>query len=77
MNEASEDLISLSPAAAAAYSLLKSGKSLTAIYSEHCRLISELEKKTAENQQIERYVTELIEVCPSQIIVLLDVDFLI
>jgi arginine deiminase len=62
VSEPNEELQQLSPAAAAACSFLKSGKSLTAIYSEHLRLVSELERKNAEFKQIEHYVTELIQV---------------
>ncbi|KAL3100891.1 hypothetical protein niasHT_029312 [Heterodera trifolii] len=61
LNRADEDLIQLSPAAAVASSLLKSGMSLTSIYAEHCRVVAELDKKNDEFKQLERYVTELIE----------------
>lgn len=57
-----DEISSLSPAAAAASNLLKSGLSLSSIYAEHCRVVSELQKKTEENERIERYVNELIEV---------------
>ncbi|KAI1723190.1 nucleoprotein TPR [Ditylenchus destructor] len=56
-----DEIAALSPAAAAASNLLKSGVSLTSIYAEHCRVVAELEKKKDENVQIERYVQELIE----------------
>jgi len=62
VNRADEDYIRLSPAAAAASSLMKSGLSLTGIYSEHCRVVSELEKRNTEFAQLERHVTELIQV---------------
>uniref|UniRef100_A0A914I796 HAMP domain-containing protein n=1 Tax=Globodera rostochiensis TaxID=31243 RepID=A0A914I796_GLORO len=61
LNRADEELIQLSPAAAVASSLLKSGMSLTSIYAEHCRVVGELEKRNDEFKQLERYVTELIE----------------
>lgn len=62
VNRPDEELVRLSPAAAAASSLLKSGMSLTAIYAEHCRVVSELDKKNTEFKQLEKYVTELIQV---------------
>ena len=62
MNRPDEEMVRLSPAAAVASSLLKSGMSLTAIYAEHCRVVSELEKKNDEFNQMEKYVTELIQV---------------
>lgn len=62
MQNSEEDIAALSPAAAAAASLIKSGISLTAIYTEHCRVISELQKKEEENRRIEKYVQELVEV---------------
>lgn len=61
LNRPDEDIARISPAAAAASSLLKSGMSLTGIYAEHCRVVSELEKKNAEFSNLERYVTELIQ----------------
>jgi len=36
--------------------------SLTGIYAEHCRVVSELEKKNTEFSSLEKYVTELIQV---------------
>nr|CAD2135700.1 unnamed protein product [Meloidogyne enterolobii] len=61
LNRPDEDIARISPAAAAASSLLKSGMSLTGIYAEHCRVVSELEKKNAEFSSLEKYVTELIQ----------------
>lgn len=52
----------LSPAAAAASSLIRSGVSLTSIYREHCRVVAELEEAKAENKRIENYFHELVEV---------------
>lgn len=52
----------LSPAAAAASSLIRSGVSLTSIYREHCRVVAELEEVKAENRRIENYFHELVEV---------------
>lgn len=63
VNRTDEDLIQLSPAAATASSLLKSGMSLTAIYSEHLRVVNELKKKNDEFNQMEKNVVELINVC--------------
>lgn len=60
LNRTDEDLIQLSPAAATASSLLKSGMSLTAIYSEHLRVVNELKKKNDEFNQMEKNVVELI-----------------
>uniref|UniRef100_A0A915N3Q8 Uncharacterized protein n=1 Tax=Meloidogyne javanica TaxID=6303 RepID=A0A915N3Q8_MELJA len=61
LNRPDEDIARISPAAAAASSLLKSGMSLTGIYAEHCRVVSELEKKNTEFSSLEKYVTELIQ----------------
>lgn len=52
----------LSPAAAAASSLIRSGVSLTGIYREHCRVVAELEEAKDENKRIETYFRELVEV---------------
>lgn len=52
----------LSPAAAAASSLIRGGVSLTSIYREHCRVVAELEEAKAENKRIENYFHELVEV---------------
>jgi hypothetical protein len=62
VNRPDEELYRLSPAAAAASSLLKSGMSLTSIYAEHCKVVGEYEKKCAEYNQLERQVNELIQV---------------
>lgn len=62
VHRSDEEIAALSPAAAAASKLIRSGVSLTSIYAEHCRVVAELEKKSAQNELIERYVSELIEV---------------
>ncbi|VDK40100.1 unnamed protein product, partial [Gongylonema pulchrum] len=56
-----DEVMELSPAAAAASSLIRSGVSLTAIYREHCRVVAELEEAKAENKRIETYFRELVE----------------
>lgn len=52
----------MSPTAAAASLLIKSGVSLTGIYKEHCRVIAELEEAKLENKRIEGYLRELVDV---------------
>ncbi|VDK82623.1 unnamed protein product [Litomosoides sigmodontis] len=56
-----DEVMELSPAAAAASSLIRSGVSLTSIYREHCRVVTELEEVKAENRRIENYFHELVE----------------
>ncbi|KAL3995620.1 hypothetical protein ACH3XW_26595 [Acanthocheilonema viteae] len=56
-----DEIMELSPAAAAASSLIRSGVSLTSIYREHCRVVAELEEAKAENKRIENYFHELVE----------------
>ncbi|EJW86401.1 viral A-type inclusion protein repeat containing protein, partial [Wuchereria bancrofti] len=56
-----EEIMELSPAAAAASSLIRGGVSLTSIYREHCRVVAELEEAKAENKRIENYFHELVE----------------
>ncbi|EJD73977.1 viral A-type inclusion protein repeat containing protein [Loa loa] len=56
-----DEIMELSPAAAAASSLIRSGVSLTSIYREHCRVVAELEEAKAENKRIEKYFHELVE----------------
>ncbi|VDO15043.1 unnamed protein product [Brugia timori] len=57
-----DEIMELSPAAAAASSLIRGGVSLTSIYREHCRVVAELEEAKAENKRIENYFHELVEV---------------
>ncbi|VDN84600.1 unnamed protein product [Brugia pahangi] len=56
-----DEIMELSPAAAAASSLIRRGVSLTSIYREHCRVVAELEEAKAENKRIENYFHELVE----------------
>uniref|UniRef100_A0A915Q1E2 Nucleoprotein TPR/MLP1 domain-containing protein n=1 Tax=Setaria digitata TaxID=48799 RepID=A0A915Q1E2_9BILA len=56
-----DEVMELSPAAAAASSMIRSGVSLTGIYREHCRVVAELEEAKAENKRIENYFHELVE----------------
>ncbi|MCP9263943.1 Viral A-type inclusion protein repeat containing protein [Dirofilaria immitis] len=56
-----DEIMELSPAAAAASSLIRGGVSLTGIYREHCRVVAELEEAKAENKRIENYFHELVE----------------
>jgi hypothetical protein len=57
-----EEIADLSPAAAAASALIKSGVSLTGIYREHCKVVDELEMKKLEYNQMHAYFEELVQV---------------
>ncbi|VDK43065.1 unnamed protein product [Anisakis simplex] len=58
---ADDEIAALSPSAAAACSLIRSGVSLTAIYREHCRVVAELEEVKDENAKLEANFRELVE----------------
>lgn len=60
-----EEVAALSPAAAAASKLIKSGTTLTQIYREHLKLIEELDQQKLENKRIEGYFRELVQVSHS------------
>lgn len=57
-----EEVATLSPAAAAASRLIKSGQSLTNIYRDHCKVVEELELQRIENKRLEQYFQELVRV---------------
>lgn len=63
MSLADDEIAALSPSAAAACSLIRSGVSLTGIYREHCRVVAELEEAKNENMRLEAHFRELVEVC--------------
>lgn len=54
------DIQQMSPAAAVASRLLKSGMSLTQIYSEYVNLSEELQNEKQENQRLKTYVNEIV-----------------
>jgi nucleoprotein TPR len=54
------DIEQLSPAAAVASRLLKSGMSLTQIYSEYVNLSESLESERAESARLRAYIAELV-----------------
>jgi nucleoprotein TPR len=54
------DIEQLSPAAAVASRLLKSGMSLTQIYSEHVNLSETLQQEKKENERLKSYIEELV-----------------
>ncbi len=54
------DIEQLSPAAAVASRLLKSGMSLTQIYSEHVNLSETLQQEKKENERLKSYIDELV-----------------
>ncbi|KHN79265.1 Nucleoprotein TPR [Toxocara canis] len=56
-----DEISALSPSAAAACSLIRSGVSLTGIYREHCRVVAELEETKNENMRLEEHFRELVE----------------
>uniref|UniRef100_A0A0M3ILC4 Nucleoprotein TPR n=1 Tax=Ascaris lumbricoides TaxID=6252 RepID=A0A0M3ILC4_ASCLU len=58
---ADDEIAALSPSAAAACSLIRSGVSLTGIYREHCRVVAELEEAKNENMRLEAHFRELVE----------------
>ena len=55
------DIEQLSPAAAVASRLLKSGMSLTQIYSEYVNLTENLQSEKSENERLKSYISELIK----------------
>uniref|UniRef100_A0A914X8C9 Nucleoprotein TPR n=1 Tax=Plectus sambesii TaxID=2011161 RepID=A0A914X8C9_9BILA len=55
-----EEVAALSPAAASASRLIKSGLSLTGIYRDHCKVVEELEQQRLENKRLEQYFQELV-----------------
>ena len=57
-----EEVATLSPAAASASRLIKSGLSLTGIYRDHCKVVEELEQQRLENKRLEQYFQELVGV---------------
>uniref|UniRef100_A0A0N5AU60 TMF_TATA_bd domain-containing protein n=1 Tax=Syphacia muris TaxID=451379 RepID=A0A0N5AU60_9BILA len=59
-NFSEEEIAELSPSAAAASMLIKKGVSLTAIYKEHSRIVSELEDAKVENRRLEEYIKEFV-----------------
>ncbi|RNA44217.1 nucleo TPR isoform X1 [Brachionus plicatilis] len=54
------DIEQLSPAAAVASKLLKSGMTLTQIYSEYVNLTETLQNEKKENERLKSYITEVI-----------------
>uniref|UniRef100_A0A915K217 Uncharacterized protein n=1 Tax=Romanomermis culicivorax TaxID=13658 RepID=A0A915K217_ROMCU len=56
-----EEIAALSPGAAAAGRLIKSGQSLTQIYREHLKLVEELDQQKLENKRLEQYFRELVQ----------------
>ncbi|XP_064382187.1 nucleoprotein TPR-like isoform X2 [Halichondria panicea] len=56
-----QEVLSLSPAAAKASALLKSGKSLTQIYSEHIQVCEELEQARQENLRLNNYIDQIVQ----------------
>lgn len=56
-----EMITSLSPAAAAACSLLKNSRSLTEIYSKHQNLNTELIIAREENEKLNNYIQEILQ----------------
>ncbi|VDN03913.1 unnamed protein product [Thelazia callipaeda] len=56
-----DEIMELSPAAAAASSLIRNSVSLTGIYREHCRVVAELEEAKVEKKQIESYFRQVVE----------------
>ncbi|CAF0709464.1 unnamed protein product [Brachionus calyciflorus] len=54
------DIEQLSPAAAVASKLLKSGMTLTQIYSEYVNLTETLQNEKIENERLKSYISELI-----------------
>ncbi len=54
------DIEELSPAAAVASRLLKSGMTLTQIYSEYVNLTEQLQTEKKENERLKTYITEII-----------------
>lgn len=57
-----EEITALSPGAAAASRLIKSGYTLTQIYREHLKAVEELEQQKLENRRLEEYFRELVHV---------------
>ena len=57
-----EGIAQLSPSAAAASKLLKSGMTLTQIYSEYVKLHSDNEKKNDEIKHLKRYMDDILKV---------------
>ncbi|XP_022089783.1 nucleoprotein TPR-like isoform X2 [Acanthaster planci] len=60
MKMSDEELNSLSPTAAAASSFLKSGLTLTQMYSEYVKCSDELEVEKAENQRLNSYLDQIL-----------------
>ncbi|XP_038056577.1 nucleoprotein TPR-like [Patiria miniata] len=60
MKMSDEELNSLSPTAAAASSFLKSGLTLTQMYSEYVKSSDELEVEKAENQRLNSYLDQIL-----------------
>lgn len=59
-----EDAIeAMSPSAAAASRLLKSGMTLTQIYSEFVRVSDELQNEKLENERLSQSLDKILEVC--------------
>jgi nucleoprotein TPR len=54
------DIEELSPAAAVASRLLKSGMTLTQIYSEYVNLSEQLQTEKSENARLKEYISEII-----------------
>ncbi len=54
------DIEELSPAAAVASRLLKSGMTLTQIYSEYVNLTEQLQAEKSENGRLKEYISEII-----------------
>ena len=54
------DIEQLSPAAAVASRLLKSGMTLTQIYSEYVNLSENLQAEKSENERLKAYLNELV-----------------
>ncbi len=55
------DIEQLSPAAAVASRLLKSGMSLTQIYSEYVNLSENLQNEKSEKERLKSYISELLK----------------
>lgn len=57
-----DEVSKLSPGAASASKLIKTGITLTGIYREHIKVVEELNMQRQENQRLEAYFNELVQV---------------
>ena len=56
-----EDILSLSPSAARASTLLKSGLTLTQIYSQYVQVNDELQREKSENSRMNNYLEQIMK----------------